>query len=127
MKNQKTPDIDDVRPFIGSQNFDQSRDFYVALGWEVTYDADDLRVMRLGAHSFYLQKYYQKEWCENSMLHVSVPDVDQWYEFVSNAFNKHQLHKHSRISGEPKNEGYGRVFYVWDPSGALIHFAQFID
>lgn len=125
MPNLTTPPVQDVRPFIGSKDFDLSRDFYLALGWQLGYDSETIRVLSLGTHSFYLQKYFQKEWCENTMLHVSVPDVDEWYDFVSAVFEQNALHKCGRISGAPKQEHYGRVFHVWDPGGALIHFAQF--
>ena len=127
MQNHATPEVHDVRPFIGSQDFDLSRDFYVALGWEVAYDSSDLRLMRLGLHSFYLQPYYQKEWCDNTMLHVSVPDVDEWFAFVTDVFDKNRLHECGRLSEKLKVEHYGRVFHVWDPNGVLIHFAQFND
>ncbi len=119
------PAIADVRPFVGSQDFDLSRDFYLALGWQLAYDSESLRLLSLGSNSFYLQNYYQKEWCDNTMLHISVPDVDTWYEFVSTSFNINKLHEHGRISGQPKDAGYGRVFHVWDPAGVLLHFAQF--
>jgi len=118
--------VNDVRSFIGSQDFDASRDFYVALGWSVTYDADDLRVMELGNHRFYLQRYYNKEWCHNTMLHVSVADVDAWYQFVKELFASRTF-KGARMSGPPKDEGYAQVFHVWDPAGVLLHFAQFPD
>ena len=127
MKDQNSLIVHDVRPFIGSENFDLSRDFYLALGWELTYDAEDLRVMRLGSHSFYLQNYYQKEWCDNTMLHVSVADVERWFSFVTEVFNTNKLYACGRISEAPKQEHYGRVFHVWDPAGVLIHFAQFKD
>lgn len=99
MQDHSSPAVHDVRPFVGSRDFDLSRDFYIALGWNVTYDSDDLRVMRLGAQSFYLQNYYQKQWCENAMLHVSVPNVDEWSAFVTKAFKINRLHEHGRISG----------------------------
>jgi len=123
----KVPPIQDVRAFIGSRDFDLSRDFYIALGWQMTYDSESIRVMSLGSKHFYLQKYYHKEWCENTMLHISVPDVDEWYAFASESFTTHQLHEHGRISDEPKDEGYGRVFHIWDPAGVLLHVAQFYD
>ena len=119
------PAIQDVRPFVGSLDFDVSRDFYLALGWQLAYDSENLRLMSLGSHSFYLQKYYQEEWCNNTMLHISVLDIAKWYAFVNESFSANQLHEHGRISGEPKDEGYGQVFYVWDPAGVLIHIAQF--
>ena len=83
--------------------------------------------MQLDDRCFYLQDYYQKGWCDNNMLHISVEDVDAWHAFVTAAFDKHDLHKCGRISGEPKDEGYARVFHVWDPGGALLHFAQFAE
>ena len=118
-------DINDIRSFIGSKDFYVSRDFYVNLGWNVTFDSDNLRVMELGGRYFYLQKYYHKDWCNNTMLHVSVQDVDAWYEHVQQRFEAHELYQIGRISDPPKDEGYGRVFHVWDPAGVLIHFAQF--
>ena len=125
MNSTSHPTVNDVRPFIGSKNFDLSRDFYIALGWELTYDSETIRVMQLDDFRFYLQNYFQKDWCENTMLHVSVDDVDAWHHFVTSAFDKHNLHECGRITGMPVDEGYGRVFKVWDPGGSLIHFAQF--
>lgn len=79
--DMSTLNVRDVRTFIGAKDFDASRDFYLALGWTQTYDADDLRVLQLGGHRFYLQNYYQKDWCENTMLHISVDDVEAWFAF----------------------------------------------
>lgn len=117
--------IHDVRPFIGSKDYDAARDFYVALGWRVTYDADDLRLLELESHNFYLQNAYQQEWCDNTMLHVSVFDVDAWYERVCATFEKHSFGGKSKLRGPPMDRDYGRVFHVLDPTGVLIHFCQF--
>ncbi len=122
--DMSTLNVRDVRTFIGAKDFDASRDFYLALGWTQTYDADDLRVLQLGGHRFYLQNYYQKDWCENTMLHISVDDVEAWFAHVRAVFAA-QTFKDARMSGSIEDAGYGNVFYVWDPSGALLHFAQF--
>lgn len=119
--------VGDVRSFVGAIDFDASRDFYVALGWNVEYDSKTLRVMRLAQHRFYLQDYYQKQWCENTMLHVSVECVADWYEFVMDVFKQNSFAGGARITGPPKDEDYGRVFHVLDPAGVLLHFAQFKD
>ena len=117
--------VNDVRPFVGAKDFDGSRDFYVALGWKVTFNSDDLRVLELGNHRFYLQKYFNRTWCENTMLHISVDDVDAWYEFAERSFASNRFAGEARLSGKPKDEGYARVFHIWDPSGVLLHIAQF--
>ena len=61
------------------------------------------------------------------MLHVAVDDVEAWYEHVTKAFADNALARVARISTRIKDEGYARVFHVWDPSGVLIHFAQFAN
>lgn len=122
--SQDNLSVSDVRPFVGAKDFNVSRDFYVALGWSVTYDSDDLRVLELAGHRFYLQKYYNKEWCNNTMLHVTVEDVDAWYKNVKIVFTKAPFFDRARISEGVTDEGYARVFHVWDPSGVLLHFAQ---
>lgn len=65
----------DVKPFVGSKDFALSRDFYVAMGWSLNFDAGDLAELQLGDHRFYLQKYYQRQWCDNTMLHITVNDA----------------------------------------------------
>lgn len=114
----------DVKPFIGAEDFDASRDFYVALGWRVVRDSDTLRVLQLAGHRFYLQRFYVREWCENSMLHMTVDSVDAVYESVRRAFESHTFGGQARMSEGIRDEGYARVFHVWDPSGVLLHFAQ---
>ena len=117
--------VSDIRPFIGCKDYDTSRDFYVALGWVVAYDSEHIRLLELGGHCFYLQNYYQKEWCDNNMLHISVESVDDWFAYVKGVFSKTRFSKPARYSNTIKDEGYGRVFHVWDPGGALLHIAQF--
>ena len=55
----------DIKTFIGSKDFDESRDFYVALGWKLDFDAGDLAELELGGCRFYLQKYYQSHVTKN--------------------------------------------------------------
>jgi catechol 2,3-dioxygenase-like lactoylglutathione lyase family enzyme len=119
-----TPRITDVRPFVGAEDFVASRAFYVALGWRVVHDSETLCVMELQGHRFYLQNYHVKEWCENTMLHISVEDVNQWYQYVKCQFDGLQPAGAARLGPPPKDEGHATVFYVWDPSGVLLHFAQ---
>ncbi len=120
MTNLKTSDI---KPFIGSKNFDESRDFYVALGWTVNFDAGTIAELQLGDCRFYLQKYYQRQWCENSMLHITVEDAEAWYQHVT-AVLKAKTYGAARVK-PPEKQDYGAlVTHVWDPVGVLLHFAQ---
>ncbi len=113
----------DIKPFIGTRNFQESRDFYVALGWRLNFDSGDLAELELGDCRFYLQKYYQKQWCENSMLHIRVNDAGAWYERAKAVLGA-RPYGAARVK-PPKKESYGAlVTYVWDPAGVLLHFAQ---
>ena len=116
----------DIKTFVGSRNFDESREFYVALGWKVNFDAGDLAELELGDCRFYLQDYYQRQWCENSMLHITVEDSEAWHRHVESVVTSGSYGA-ARVK-VPEIQDYGAlVTHVWDPVGVLLHFAQPID
>ena len=117
--------VSDIKPFIGANNFIVSKAFYVAIGWTLTYESENLCVLELAGHRFYLQNFYAKEWCENSMLHLAVEDVHSWHQHVQSVFADNEFEGGARFTDEIRDEGYADTFHVWDPSGVLIHFAQF--
>ena len=113
----------DIKTFVGSRNYDVSRDFYVALGWTVNFDAGDLAELELGNCRFYLQNYYQRQWCENSMLHITVEDAEAWHRHTE-AVLEGRSYGAARVKA-PEMQDYGAlVTHVWDPVGVLLHFAQ---
>jgi hypothetical protein len=113
----------DVRPFVPALDMETSRAFYQALGWAQLWSDGGLALLRLGGSQIMLQDHYVKEWAENSMLTVEVASADDWYEHVSDVL-ANGGYRDARVS-EPRDEGWGRVTHVWDPSGVLLHFAQF--
>lgn len=116
----------DIKAFIGSKNFHESRDFYEAIGFKLNFDAGDIAEFELGNCRFYLQKYYQRKWCENSMLHITVEDAEAWYRHVAGVLQKRKFGA-ARVK-EPSQQSYGAlVTFVWDPVGVLLHFAQPLD
>jgi hypothetical protein len=118
--------VTDVRPFIGAKDFDISRAFYEALGWTTDYLDDQLALMTNGAHRFYLQRYYQKDWLENTMLHLTVADAAACHAQIA-AVLANGAYGDARVA-PPKHEDYGaRVTYVWDPAGVLLHLAEWRD
>ena len=120
------PPISDVRTFVGSRDFALERDFYAALGCTVEFDNGRVALIAAGTGRFYLQDYYQKQWCENTMLHFSVESAQDWYDFAIAAIEGGGFGE-ARVS-PPKEEEYGaKVTYVWAPSGVLLHFAEFLE
>ena len=112
-----------LRPFIGSKDFDVSRGFYHDLGFEETVIDNNMSVFKTGAIAFYLQRYYAKEWIENTMLFLEVEDVDRYFDELK------ALDLPARYPGVKltpiRTEAWGRECFLHDPAGVLWHFGVF--
>ncbi len=118
----------DVKVFVPAKNFSESLEFYTSLGWQQIWKADDdgLAILELADQRFYLQNYYNKDWANNFMLHISVQDAEAWWQLASQVIEAGH-YKHARLK-KPEKQDYGAlVTFVWDPSGVLLHFAQFLE
>ena len=113
---------EEVRPFVPARDFDKSRAFYRALGFQEDHDKD-IAIFRCGKSAFILQRYYQKDWAENFMMQMMVDDLDRWWAHVVAL----DLPKAFGVDPPkpPAMQSWGlRVAYVYDPSGVLWHIAQ---
>lgn len=119
-------DVSDIRSFIPAKDFALSKDFYTSLGWKIAWSDENMALLEIADQRFYLQRYFVKEWAENSMLHISVANAQGCFEQIT------ELLAGARFPGArvaaPKQEPYGAlVTYVWDPAGVLLHLAQWAD
>jgi uncharacterized glyoxalase superfamily protein PhnB len=111
-----------VRPFMPAKDFDLSKRFYEALGFEKVLDSE-VAIFNAGSGGFILQRYYQKDWAENFMMQLLVDDLDAWWAHIS------ALDLPGRFGvpapKPPAMQPWGlRISYVVDPSGVLWHVAQ---
>lgn len=111
-----------IRPFLPTRDFDLSKQFYQSLGFEMVLDGE-VAIFDTACGGFILQRYYQKEWAENSMVHLLVDDLDAWWSHIE------ALDLQTRFGVQmlkaPAMQPWGlRVAYVSDPCGVLWHFAQ---
>jgi hypothetical protein len=111
-----------VRPFIPAKEFDLSKRFYEALGFEKVLDGD-VAIFNAGSGGFILQNYYQKEWAENFMMQLMVDDLDAWWEHIT------ALDLSGRFGVQPPKapamQPWGlRIAFIADPSGVLWHVAE---
>jgi uncharacterized glyoxalase superfamily protein PhnB len=111
-----------VRPFLPAKDFDVSKRFYEAFGFEKLLDSD-VAIFRVGGSGFILQRYYQKEWAENFMMQLMVDDLGAWWAHIQSL----DLPKAFGVQAPkpPAMQPWGlSVAYVYDPSGVLWHVAQ---
>lgn len=111
-----------IRPFIGSQNFELSRNFYRDLGFEETRLDPKLSVFKTDAIAFYLQDAFVKDWIDNTMVFVEVADVHAFWQQLSAI----DLSEYETARLVPiREENWGSEFFMHDPSGILWHFGSF--
>ncbi|TXF89516.1 glyoxalase [Neolewinella aurantiaca] len=111
-----------LRAFVPAKDFSVSRSFYKDLGAEELWSSENMVLLKLGDSFFYLQDAYVKEWAENTMLFLFVPDLELcWRELQD-------LDLVNRYEGirwkEPTDYPWGlREIHLIDPAGVLWHFA----
>jgi hypothetical protein len=111
-----------IRPFVPTKDFELSRRFYEALGFEKVFDGE-VAIFNAGSGGIILQRRYVKAWAENCMLHLMVDDLDAWWAHLVG------LDLPGRFGvpapKAPAVQPWGlRVAYVVDPAGILWHIAQ---
>ncbi|QDH78507.1 glyoxalase [Echinicola soli] len=112
-----------IRTFIGAKEFDLSRTFYLALGFEERPISSKMSLFTLGRLSFYLQDYYVKEWAENSMVFLEVDDLLQHFEQIKEMSLDKQF-AGVKVSTIVEND-WGNEFFIHDPAGVLWHIGEF--
>ena len=110
--------IKEIRTFIPSKNYEVSRTFYKQLGFKGESAGDELTVFAKNGCTFFLQKYYNEEFAKNLMLQLIVPCIQEAFESIAK-INISDV-KHSEI----KEETWGKVVYLWGPSGELLHVTE---
>lgn len=111
-----------ARPFLPAKDYEVSKAFYEAMGFEKLLDGE-VSIFRMGASGFILQRYYQKQWAENFMMQLMVDDLDAWWANIQTL----DLPGRFQVQAPkpPAMQPWGlRVAYVYDPAGVLWHVCQ---
>ena len=113
-----------LRPFIGAENFEESRQFYRDLGFEETVLSENMSLFKVSESlGFYLQDAYVKDWIDNSMIFLEVDDVDRYWNELQN-LGLDKKYKNVRLTSIKKYD-WGKECFIHDPSGILWHFGEF--
>jgi catechol 2,3-dioxygenase-like lactoylglutathione lyase family enzyme len=111
-----------ARPFMPTKDFEISKSFYEALGFEKLLDGD-VAIFKVGPSSFILGRHYQEDWAGNFMMQLMVDDLDAWWAHIE------ALDLPGKFDVPPPRppamQPWGlRIVYVVDPAGVLWHITQ---
>jgi len=111
-----------IRPFLPSRDFELSKSFYEAVGFNKVLDGE-VAIFGAGSGGFILQRRYDKGWAENCMMQLMVDDLGAWWTHITS------LDLPGRFGvptpKAPAVQPWGlRVAYLVDPCGVLWHVAQ---
>jgi hypothetical protein len=113
-----------IRPFIGSVDFDVSRDFYKDLGFHEVCLNSKMSLFKMGNQGFYLQDAFNRDWIANTMVFLELEDVKS---FWNNLLQLDLEARYENVRLVPiRVEKWGSECFVHDPSGVLWHFGEFL-
>ena len=112
----------EIKPFVPATDFERSKQFYDALGFEIPWSDGGLAYVRLGETSFLLQSFQEPGFAQNYQMHLLVENVDDWHAHVVAAGVAARF---GVEVGKPEDRPWAmRDFTLFDPSGVLWRVAQ---
>lgn len=111
-----------LKAYVPAKNFEESKRFYRALGFNLSEGWGGTADFELDGHRFRLQDYYVKDWAENFMFVLDVEDIEVWHRRAQEVVNNGGF---SNVRFEPPEAVDGsQVLHIWDPCGVLLIFVQ---
>ena len=111
-----------IRAFLPTRDFELSKGFYEALGFEKVLDGE-VAIFNAGSGGFILQRPSDGGATGNLMMQLMVDDLDAWWDRVEAL----QLSSRFGVAAPraPALQPWGlRIAFVVDPAGVLWHVAQ---
>lgn len=122
MSNVENLKVTEIKSFVPAKDFDLSKRFYQALGFELMSVFHDIAYFRHGDYAFLLQDFYEPAHCHNYMMHLLVEDVKSWYQHVQNS---NVMVEFEVTVTEVVEQPWGMLeFCITDPSGVLWRVAE---
>jgi len=115
-------EFESLEPFVPSgSKYEESKQFFLALGFKITWDAGDYAGFEKDGCRFILQHFENREFAENFMVSVRVKNVVEFYNFVVEAKLPERFG--IRVS-EPADQPYGKEVNIIDIAGVCWHFVE---
>jgi hypothetical protein len=111
-----------LQPFIPSgKDFDAAKQFFIELGFTLSWDGVDYAGLTRDGCSFILQKYDNKAFADNLMISINLTDVAAFErEITSKDLSKRFNVKIGSITQQP----YGKELNIIDAAGVCWHFVE---
>jgi len=111
-----------LEPFVPSgPDMEKAKEFFLAIGFSLSWDGVDYCGFQFGNCKFILQKYDNKEFAENFMISIRVDDINACREkFINSNVKKLFGTRFTEIMHQP----YGKEVNLIDPAGVCWHFVE---
>ena len=111
-----------LEPFIPSgDDFQKSKKLFLALGFNISWDAGDYVGFERDGCRFILQNFVNEEFAQNLMINVKISSAETFWKFLNDAKLVDQFGV--RVSG-PQQQPYGIEVNLIDPAGVCWHFVE---
>lgn len=112
----------EAKAFVPASDLGRSKQFYLALGFEIPWSDGSLAYVRHGQASFLLQAFDRPAFIANFQMHLLVENVDDWHAQVQAT---DVAGRFAVKVGPLEDQPWGmRDFVLFDPSGVLWRIAQ---
>jgi hypothetical protein len=111
-----------LQPFVpAGKHFEQSKQFFIELGFTLTWGDDNYAGFVKDDCRFILQNFYQPDFAENFMITVAVDNAAEFRQFV---IDKNLPERFGIRIGEVTEQPYGIEVNIIDIAGVCWHFVQ---
>ena len=120
-----TPKSGELKTFVPAKDFEQAKQFYQDIGFDMNWEGDGIVQFKVGDFQFLLQDFYRKDFADNFMMFLFVDDVDEWWQHIQKAGIKD---KYEILLKPPQDYPWGmREIHMTDPTGVLWHFGKNLE
>jgi predicted lactoylglutathione lyase len=116
--------IEDFKPFVPSNDYEVSKEFYKCIGFTVNWDSEEVCEIDTNFISrFLLLPRNHNNYGQSLMLHFMVNSAQEWYDhFLS--IGLMEKFEGTKVAA-PELMPWGLLItHVSDPAGVLLHFAE---
>lgn len=114
-----------LRPFVPSgPDYEKAKAFFTALGFELKWDVGDYAGFENNQCAFILQRFDNRNFAENFMITVGVPDAAAFRETV---LQKQLPQQYGIRMTDVYEQPYGLEVNIIDLAGVCWHFVQAIN